>query len=145
MCTWSGCWRSYQATPQPSPWNADICVNSRRLCSPMSSASEASALVQYPSSRHIAWHASLKVLSHSSSHVDRCAGDVAGAVAGEECHDAGYLVRPPESAEWHLCGRELPEELLGRRVRRAPAVDVLPLRRGDEADVHAVDQDVLWA
>src|SRR5580693_10642129 len=109
----------------------------------MSSASEASALLQYPSSRHMARHTSLKVLSHSSSHVDRCAGDVAGAVAGEERDDTGNLIRPSEPAEWHFGGRELPEELLGPRVRRAPAVDVLPLRRRDEANVHAVDQDVL--
>src|SRR5262249_48607163 len=80
-------------------------------------------------------------LSHAAANVDRRAGDIAGALACQECDEPGDLAGLAEPAKRHLGGRELAEELLGRKFRRPQAVDVLPLRRLDQADVHAVYQD----
>src|SRR6516225_5170469 len=82
-----------------------------------------------------------EVLAHATGDIDGRPGDVAAPVAGYERDQPRYLVWPPESAQRHLGGGELPEKLFGRGVGRAPAVDVLPLRRRDEPDVDAVHQD----
>src|ERR1700753_2702624 len=86
---------------------------------------------------------SLQVLSHPATNIDGRAGNVTGPVAGQEGDKAGDLVRLTEPAERDLRLGQLPEDLRGRGVRRALAVDVVPLRGFHEADVDAVDEDVL--
>src|SRR5262249_36711148 len=74
----------------------------------------------------------------------RC-GDVTGTITGQERDEPGDLIRLAEPAQRNLRGREVAEELLGRHIRRPAAVNVLPLRRLDQAYVHAVDEDPFFA
>src|SRR5437016_4818360 len=84
--------------------------------------------------------AALDVFAHTAGDVDRCARDVARAVAEQKRDETRDLVGQPETTEWHLPGGKAAEELLACQLRGSPPVDVLPLRRDHKADVDTVDE-----
>src|SRR4051812_43546045 len=86
------------------------------------------------------WRLPLHVPPHAAGDVDRRAGDVARAVAQQEGDQARHLVGAAHAAERDLLRGETVQELLLRLVWSPPPVDVVPLRRDDEADVDAVHE-----
>src|ERR1700709_1789828 len=88
-----------------------------KLSSPRTSRSDSPSRAPPPSSRHISDRPPLPlshlpcshVLAHPPGDVDRGAGDVAGAVAGQERDDPGHLPDVAEPAQRNL-GRPPPRE-----------------------------------
>src|SRR5690349_7305829 len=67
------------------------------------------------------------VLPHTPGYVDRGAGNIGGAIAGQKGDDTGDLIRLAEPAERHLFRGQAPEEFFRAQFGSPPLVDIVPL------------------